>query len=58
LNGQPWRKVWLRHADIIHGGTLELEMGNTPNEELGTSPADFPPSAINLDPMILETSRQ
>ena len=38
LNGQPRQKVWISHADIINGGTLELEMGSIPNKELGASP--------------------
>jgi predicted alpha-1,2-mannosidase len=49
LNGQPWQKVWISHADIVKGGELELEMGSTPNKQLGSSPADFPPSAIVAD---------
>ena len=28
LNGQPYDKAWLDHADIVAGGTLEIEMGN------------------------------
>jgi putative alpha-1,2-mannosidase len=58
LNGLPRQRVWISHADIINGGTLELEMGSTPNKKLGTSPADFPPSAMNLNPMTLQTFRQ
>jgi predicted alpha-1,2-mannosidase len=50
LNGKPSEKVWLRHADIVNGGTLELAMGNTPNRSLGTQPANFPPSAMALNP--------
>ena len=50
LNGQPLQQVWFRHADIVNGGTLELQMGNTPNKELGALPATFPPSRMNLDP--------
>jgi len=44
LNGQPLNRIWFKHADIVSGGTLELQMGNTPNEKLGADPADFPPS--------------
>ena len=51
LNGRPLNQVWFKHADIVNGGTLELQMGNTPNEKLGTDPADFPPSARLLGPM-------
>jgi predicted alpha-1,2-mannosidase len=31
LNGKPWNQAWLRHADIIKGGTLELEMTAKPS---------------------------
>jgi predicted alpha-1,2-mannosidase len=54
LNGQPQSRVWFRHADIANGGILELQMGNTPNEQLGTNPDDFPPSSLTLDPRTLE----
>lgn len=35
LNGKPYNKCWLLHRDIINGGTLELVMGNEPNEQWG-----------------------
>lgn len=44
LNGQPLNKPWFRHADIANGGTLILEMGNTPNRQWGSAPEDAPPS--------------
>ena len=50
LNGKILNRVWFRHADIVNGGTLELKMGNTPNETLGADPAKFPPSAISYQP--------
>ncbi len=50
LNGKPLNQVWFRHADIVNGGTLELQMGNTPNEKLGSDPASFPPSEMALKP--------
>jgi len=56
LNGQPLNQVWLRHADIANGGTLELQMSNTPNKQLGSDPATFPPSSIDLDPKTLEST--
>ena len=49
LNGKPLNQVWFRHADIVNGGTLELQMGNTPNEQLGSDPASFPPSEMALN---------
>lgn len=48
LNGKPLEQVWLRHADIANGGTLELTMGDTPNTTLGAAPASFPPASIDV----------
>jgi predicted alpha-1,2-mannosidase len=42
LNGQPLDRPWFRHADIAGGGTLVLEMGDTPNTHWGSSPKDAP----------------
>jgi putative alpha-1,2-mannosidase len=56
LNGRPQSHVWIRHADVAQGGTLELQMGDTPNKELGARPEDLPPSAMTLNPQALETS--
>jgi predicted alpha-1,2-mannosidase len=49
-NGQPRTQVWIKHADISNGGVLELQMGNTPNQKLGTSPKDLPPSGMAVNP--------
>jgi len=58
LNGKPLNEVWLRHADIVTGGVLELEMGNVPDKKLGVDPTDLPPSAISINPAdFAETSR-
>jgi predicted alpha-1,2-mannosidase len=54
LNGTSLNQVWFRHADIANGGTLELEMGNTPNTKLGANPATFPPSAMSVNPSLFE----
>jgi predicted alpha-1,2-mannosidase len=40
LNGQPYNKCWIDHADIIGGGTLELEMGPSPNKHWGVTVDD------------------
>jgi putative alpha-1,2-mannosidase len=42
LNGRPLNQAWFDHRDMANGGLLELEMGNTPNREWGTTPP--PPS--------------
>ncbi len=52
LNGHPLHQVWFRHADIVNGAVLKLQMGNTPNRLLGTTPASLPPSALTLDPQL------
>jgi putative alpha-1,2-mannosidase len=57
LNGQTRQKVWITHADVINGGSLKLEMGDTPNTKLGSNPTDFPPSAMATDPKTFETGQ-
>ena len=37
LNGKPLNVPWFRHADIIGGGELILEMGPLPNKAWGTA---------------------
>jgi predicted alpha-1,2-mannosidase len=53
LNGQPLNQVWFRHADLANGGTLELQMGSTPNRTLGTTPDTLPPSSASVHPETL-----
>jgi predicted alpha-1,2-mannosidase len=43
LNGKEWDKSWISHADIMAGGTLELQMGPRPNKSRATSPGAIPP---------------
>lgn len=38
LNGRAMDKVWFYHTDMVNGGRLILEMGNTPNKKLGSEP--------------------
>jgi predicted alpha-1,2-mannosidase len=47
LNGKPLNRPWFRHAEINNGGTLVLEMGDTPNKRWGSAPEDAPPSMSN-----------
>lgn len=35
LNGQPYSKSFIKHSDIMAGGILEFEMGNTPSATFG-----------------------
>jgi predicted alpha-1,2-mannosidase len=51
LNGKNLNQVWFHHADIASGGTIELEMGNTPNKKLGAGVTELPPSAIGINPV-------
>lgn len=46
LNGRPYTRNYLNHADIVQGGILELEMGPEPNREWGSSPSDCPPEVM------------
>ena len=41
MNGKPWGQAWLRHADLINGAELELNMSGKPSEWGGKNP---PPS--------------
>uniref|UniRef100_UPI002611CF03 GH92 family glycosyl hydrolase n=1 Tax=uncultured Chitinophaga sp. TaxID=339340 RepID=UPI002611CF03 len=42
LNGQPYSKNYLTHADIINGGELQLQMQEQPNQQRGIAEADKP----------------
>ena len=35
LNGKPYPYTYIRHSDIVQGGTLRLTMGPQPNREFG-----------------------
>ena len=39
LNGQPQNRIWFRHADVVKGLTVDLEMSDTPNTTLGADVA-------------------
>lgn len=45
LDGKPFDRAWLRHAELVRGGTLELVMGRQPNRRWASAPAAAPPSA-------------
>lgn len=42
LNDKSYSHNWLRHSDIINGGVLKLDMGNTPSIHRGLSEEDRP----------------
>ncbi len=43
LNGKPWEKSWFSHSELMEGGTLTLEMGETANKSwaAGSAPPSF-----------------
>ncbi|HLA78463.1 MAG TPA: GH92 family glycosyl hydrolase [Vicinamibacteria bacterium] len=42
LNGQPYGKAYLRHQDIMAGGTLSFVMGPAPNRSWASAPESAP----------------
>lgn len=42
LNGKPYNKSFLKHADILLGGELVLYMGDKPSATWGVKKEDFP----------------
>ncbi|RNC64047.1 GH92 family glycosyl hydrolase [Proteiniphilum sp. X52] len=44
FNGEPYNKSYIHHNDIIRGGKLIFEMGNTPNKQWASSDDSIPPS--------------
>jgi predicted alpha-1,2-mannosidase len=49
LNGQPLKRAWLKHEEIVEGGTLRLVMGSKPNTEWGHAAEDRPPATMPAD---------
>jgi putative alpha-1,2-mannosidase len=35
LNGKPLQRLFIDHADLVNGGTLEFHLGPRPNTRLG-----------------------
>ncbi len=42
LNGKPYTRNWISHADIVNGGILRFEMGRTPALQRGVAEEDKP----------------
>ena len=42
LNGIPYSKLYITHADILAGGTLEFVMTSKPDKRRGLKPSDKP----------------
>jgi predicted alpha-1,2-mannosidase len=53
FNGQEQGQIWFRHADVVRGLAIELDMSDTPNTTLGTATSELPQSRISLDPRTL-----
>ena len=48
LNGKKYDRIFITHAQLQQGGTLEFEMGAKPNTTLGISPANAPSSVSGI----------
>ena len=42
LNGKPYSKSYIRHSDVIKGGSMVFYMGDTPSKTFGVNKADRP----------------
>lgn len=47
LNGSPFNRSWIDHAEILQGGKLRFIMGNSPNKEWAADLENFPPDFFN-----------
>ena len=47
LNGKPYTKTYITHADLQNGGTLEFVMSAKPNKKRGLAISDKPYSLTN-----------
>ena len=46
LNGKPYTKSFITHKQIVEGGELIFNMGNTPNKDFGKDKNDRPKSIV------------
>ncbi len=53
FNGKEQNRIWFRHADLLRGLTISLDVSNTPNLSLGAAQNDLPQSRMTLDPRTL-----
>jgi putative alpha-1,2-mannosidase len=42
FNGAPYDRNFLRHEDLVRGGSITFELGQQPNRQRGTSPSSAP----------------
>ncbi len=50
LNGKAFDRPWITHQEVTAGGTLELQMGSTPNTNWGASPTQRPSTNATTSP--------
>lgn len=46
LHGKPLQRAWIRHSEIVAGGTLELMMGPEPNRSWGSAAQTLPQARV------------
>ena len=42
FNGKPYDRLYIRHSDLVQGGTLEFVMGSKPDRRRGLAASDKP----------------
>ncbi|MEJ7768684.1 MAG: GH92 family glycosyl hydrolase [Chitinophagaceae bacterium] len=42
LNGKPWDKNWLSHAELQKGGSLDFSMGSKPDKKRSSTASAYP----------------
>ena len=47
VNGADYTKNYLRHENLLKGGTISVEMSNQPNQNRGTKEEDMPYSSLS-----------
>ncbi len=50
LNGEPYEKIYISHADLMNGGVMEFEMDSKPDRKRGTAPEHKPYSLSKIHP--------
>ncbi|HEX3572111.1 MAG TPA: GH92 family glycosyl hydrolase [Acidobacteriaceae bacterium] len=56
LNGTPLDRAWFTHTELLKGGTLTLEMGDSPNTNWASGPGAAPPS-MSKEQVLVGSSR-
>ncbi|WP_347159873.1 GH92 family glycosyl hydrolase [Pontibacter chitinilyticus] len=46
FRGKPYTKSYIRHKDLMQGGEMVIDMGNTPSTTWGVAPEDRPHSIV------------